>query len=363
MQRFVKMSLVLGLMLTITGCGSGNNPSAPQPTEAAPSEEATAETVEEVKEPLDLTGKWVQEDHDSDTYMVAEIRQDKIGVFFMLEGDDEPWTYWVGTYKAPEDDSETYKWVSENTYAGSGMLAATSDTKEFTYESGKLSYPITINGDSGTIHMIREDWETSADLEPAFGSMKAENSDLTALEIVDSGWILSDSKYLYYYVDLYNPSEKTAVEFPSFRITAKDANGVLLGTEDQTLSIIYPGQHFVYGFQAFSVDENPATVDFEPLDVEEHNLKDASVLGDYVPLEVINTAVRSDKLVGEIHNAGDKDYDNVVVTAIVKNQDGKLVDVITSFVDNVKAGSDTAYSASHNGIDETSTVEFHAYEW
>ena len=58
------------------------------------------------------------------------------------------------------------------------------------------------------------------------------------------------------------------------------------------MSIIYPGQDFFYGFQAFSVDETPTTVDFEIISPDDNNLKKASTLDEYSSLEVINTAER-----------------------------------------------------------------------
>ena len=50
------------------------------------------------------------------------------------------------------------------------------------------------------------------------------------LEIKDSGWTVVDDEWLYYYVDLYNPNDNSSIEYPSFRITAKDASGAILGT-------------------------------------------------------------------------------------------------------------------------------------
>ena len=49
------------------------------------------------------------------------------------------------------------------------------------------------------------------------------------LEVKESGFVMHGD-YLYCAVILYNPNENYCVEFPTFRITARDADGLLLGT-------------------------------------------------------------------------------------------------------------------------------------
>lgn len=342
-------------VLTITGCSNSS---------AADASKENNVPVEEVqKEPLDLKGLWIEEDINSESYMAAEIRDDKIGVFFILEGDDEPWTYWVGTYNAPKTSDDKYSWESTNTYAGNGMLASTAETKDFKYESGRLSYEVTINGETKTFSLIKGEWDTSNIAENAFGSVKTSQADLKSLEIADSGWFIKNEKWLYYYVDLYNPSKDVAVEYPSFRVTARDGNNILLDSTDMVLKIIYPQQHFIYGSQAFSVDEMPASVEFEPLDFEEYNLKSSSVLGEYIPLEVVNTAIRAEKLVGEVHNPTNNDYDMAIVIAIARNSAGDLLDVESTFINDIKAGDTVAFSMRHDNLDETVEIKYYAYEW
>lgn len=346
---------LLTVLILLSGCSSKTELSTNNQTES----------VETTVEPLDLAGLWIQEDKDDrESYMVADIRDEgKIGVFFIMENDEQPWTYWVGTYEKPSNEVEEYSWVSENTYAGNGMLASSAETKEFSYKNGKISYSVTIQGETGTVTLIRGDWDTSNIPESAFGSVKTSQADFTSLEIKDSGWMLKNNEWLYYYVNLYNPSKEIAVEFPGFKITARDSEGILLGSDEQILSIIYPGEEFIYGSQAFSVDEMPSTVEFTPLDFEEYNLKNISVLSDFTPLEVINTAVRSDKLVGEIYNPNSTDIDLVAITAICKNSNGDLLDIETTFVNDVKATGNTAFSINNSGIDENATIEYYAHEW
>lgn len=167
----------------------------------------------------------------------------------------------------------------------------------------------------------------------------------------------------YNFLDVYNPNKDLVVEFPTIRITARDANGALLGTEDQTLSVIYPEQDFVHGFQAFEVEEIPETVEFEALKPEEYNLSKASVKEEYKPLEAVNVAVRSNKIVGEVNNPNNRNFENSVVTVICKNKAGEVVGIETTFVDDVKAGGNTPFEISVYDTSDIASFEAFANQW
>ena len=373
MKRVFVLLFVTILLLNMVGCGSASSNIEETDRESV-SEASTSQVQEsaakqpevasEVAEPIDLTGLWVQEDSDGKTYMAATIREDgKIGVFFIIEGDDTPWTYWVGTYESPTDGKKNFSWVSENTYDGNGLFASSADTKEFTYKDDKISYPMTIQDQSGFLTLVRGEWDTSKIPDSIFLAEKANKAEFQNVEIADSGWFLKNNEWVYYYVVLHNPNDKIAVEYPSFRITARGSDGVLLGTAEQTLSVIYPGQDFVFGSQAFSVDEMPDTVEFEMLDAEDYNLKNVSVLAAYKPLEVVNAAVKSNNLLGEITNPNDYAIDMVAVVAICKNSAGEIVGIENTYVDDVKAGSTTPFSTFAFLEDDVETVECFANQW
>ena len=373
MKKKLSILLVITMViLTIVGCGGGASTDTTSTTSAnadakaesnGTATETATEKVEEKVEPLDLTGLWIQ-NNGKESYMTGIIKEDgSMGLFFILEGDDTPWTYWIGTYDAPTDDKDEYSWTSTNTYGGNGLLASSADTKDFKYKDGKITYEVSMQGETMDVELIRGEWDTSNIPSSAFTSVKVDTADVKPLELKDSGWFVKSGEWLYYYVDIYNPNEDIAVEYPSFRITARDSSNVLLGTEDQTLSIIYPGHHFIYGSQAFSVDEIPDKVEFEMLDPEDYNLKSASGLGEYKNLEVVNTGLRSEKFVGEINNPNDQDYDTVAVVVICKDASGNVVNIENTFVDDVKGGTTTPFDISTYSKDEFDTMEFYANQW
>lgn len=369
-----RVSLILALLMLaalLTACGSeaavseSTDVATAEPT-AVPevekaSEEAETAVEPESAEPLDLTGLWFQKGADSEG-IAATIQGDTIGVFFIIEGDDSPWTYWVGTYAAPTEDTDTYSWTSDNTYTGNGLLASDADTKEFSYKDGELSFEVSIQGETGTITLIRGDWDTS-NLPYSALISDADSSDVLPIEIRESGWVIASGDYLYYFVKLYNPNADVAIEFPSFRITAKDGDGVLLGTEDQTCAIIYPQEEMVYGSQAFSVDEQPASVEFEVLSVEDYNIKNADMLDAYSPMSAVNVAIRSDKVVGEINNPNDYEFDNVSITVLMRDEGGELIGILHTFASDVAANGTTPFDVSNYSCKDAASCEVYLCQW
>ena len=171
-----------------------------------------------------------------------------------------------------------------------------------------------------------------------------------------------DDEWLYYYVDLYNPNDNSSIEYPSFRITAKDASGTILGTDDQTCSIIYPKQDFVYGSQAFRVDGIPDTVEFSALPVEDYNVKKSST-DKYKPLEAVNTAVRSDKIVGEIKNDNNDTFDDAVVVMLLKDGSENIVGIDNTYVEKVAANSTTPFDMDIPEDVNYASFEIYVNQW
>lgn len=188
------------------------------------------------------------------------------------------------------------------------------------------------------------------------------------IEIKEFGYSLSGD-YLYYSIHLYNPNDSYIVKLPSFRITARDASGVPLGTEEQTLMEIYPLHDSWHAFMGFSVEEEPATVDVEVLPSKDYNIKKVSSAEhkEFKPLEVINTAIRDGsigkKLVGEVKNDNDYEIKRAVVSIVFRDENGALIGGDSCFVENVPAGGTAAFEDSLYIKFITDTYEVYADNW
>jgi hypothetical protein len=189
---------------------------------------------------------------------------------------------------------------------------------------------------------------------------KTISDEFKPLEIIESSYSIRN-EYLFYAVIMHNPNEKLAVEFPSFRITARDENDLLIGTQDQVLSIIYPQQDFAYGSLGFEVDQQPAKVDIEVLEPNDYNITSVEMLEHpiFIPLEIVGVNKRDNSILGEVSNLNDYDIDSAVVTVIFKDADGNIIDGDLTFIDKVPAGGKTPFEI--RGYSDWTTDNYDVY--
>lgn len=112
---------------------------------------------EEPKEPVDLTGTWQSENNDG-SYQEAVITEDTIEINWVSDDGDTKSIYWVGTFTAPTEYTEEYKWTSDRDEEKTdfALLASTDDTKEFTYKDEILSYEVSALGTTTTLELERK---------------------------------------------------------------------------------------------------------------------------------------------------------------------------------------------------------------
>ncbi|MDE7243265.1 MAG: DUF5067 domain-containing protein [Oscillospiraceae bacterium] len=94
-------------------------------------------------EPLDLTGEWMQKNTPEDVQrQVIRITADTIEVYWVPEGGEGYALYWAGTYEAPANAREPYRWksVNDRERTGESESGETDKTKKFTYKDGLLTY-------------------------------------------------------------------------------------------------------------------------------------------------------------------------------------------------------------------------------
>lgn len=209
--------------------------------------------------------------------------------------------------------------------------------------------------------------EFSSDLEsgPSVVIIESESD----LEITKAGYTVSNG-YLYIAVVMHNTSDKNAVEFPTFRCTARGVNGEILGTMEQVLNIIYPGQDYVWAALGFEVSENPEKVEFEAVDPNDYNVKDASLLShpEYVSLEIQNVTcvpgeTLGDKISGEVYNPNNYDIDQAVVTVVLKDKSGTMLGGELTFIQKLKANSKVPFEIYLFSGFSYSDYEVYANSW
>lgn len=191
------------------------------------------------------------------------------------------------------------------------------------------------------------------------------SSEFLPLEVREFGYSVTQKGYLYIAAILHNPNTDYCIEFPSFRVAARDADGILLGSDEQVLSVIYPQQDFCYAGLMFEVEDNPATVDIEAIVPNDYNIVKPQNLDypSYEPLAIINSVIREDRAMGEIHNSNDFDIDSAVVAIIYRDESGKIIGGDSTFVSNISASGNTPFDFSiHSGV-PTDNYDIYANIW
>ncbi len=363
MKRLHAIVLVLALTLALTACGSGINAPSGNAKITSNDDDSTNTSDAVV---LDLSGGWKQANSNSETsYQIAMISDGTIEVYWKTD-DDTTSLYWAGTYIAPTSEINKYSWdsVNDKSRTDAALLASGDDTKTFTYKEGVISYSVTALGVTTTVELERSD-DINIQVQKAVSV-----GDLLPLELVESGYAIKDgfdTYYIQYALVVKNPNTERAVRFPNVRITARDADGTILGTEDIVGSSILPEGTWYSAFQGPSVESEPATVDFELVQPDESDW----VLPDFIdnagePLSVENSAKRKDKIVGEVVNSNDFDINSVAVVVLFRDDSGKLLAGETTYTDKVSAGGKIPFEISLWGADDgyiTDNFEVHAYPW
>ena len=182
------------------------------------------------------------------------------------------------------------------------------------------------------------------------GGGEQEASGPKELKLVDCGYSYIDG-YLYYAVVIKNPNEDIMMEFPSLRITARDEEGNVIATEDQTFGEIHAGQTFEYASLGLELSEAPTNVDFEILPFDDYGIieEDSSEYANIKKLTVNNVTASVDSIgwptySGEIVNDNEYDISSVAVSVLYRDSDNKLIGGDTTYVDNVVANGKTPFT-------------------
>ncbi len=174
---------------------------------------------------------------------------------------------------------------------------------------------------------------------------------------------------LYYAAVIKNELADTAIQFPEFRVTARDASGNPLRVDTHSLTALYPDQAAAWASYGTPVSEVPATVEVELVDPALYNLIKPIKLSHpvYLSMEVQGAKLIKDEytaaIVGELHNPNDYDIENAKLTALFRDSEGALVYGAEGFCQSIKAGGKVAFEISAIGALATDTYEVFAMPW
>ena len=369
------LAIILGTTVML-GCGGGSESKQPQQETSADVQndtktEENADSIEEVVEPLDLTGNWAQKGKEgSDSFQAGYIKDGIIELFWISDGGDTHMLYWSGSYEAPTSADDEYAWesVNDKIKTDSALMASGDDSKTFNYKNGEISYEVSIMGQTGTVTLVRSDNDYTS-FAPAGGS-SGEAQDGQQIELVESGYSLdSNDGYVsvYYAVKIYNPNEEYAIEFPKIQITAKSEDGKILKTEEQVLNSIAANDTIIYGNKVSYEGEEADSVEISVSNGKNdymHQSGSGVIRQEQLAISNVseNVGEYETTYTGEVTNNSTEDLSTVAVIVIYKNGD-EMIGGDATYIDDLSSGSTKPFEISEYSNLEYESFEIYALQW
>ena len=152
MRKLLSLT-VAATLLALTACGtSESGQSASDSAQNGQSQSASSE-----REAPDYVGTWKQKGADGeegeDAWLEASITADTIRVDWVMESGADRMLFWSGSFDPEAAAEGTVVSQRDNAAMDPELLASGDDTKEFVFKENSFSFPITVQGEHGTIEM------------------------------------------------------------------------------------------------------------------------------------------------------------------------------------------------------------------
>jgi hypothetical protein len=208
-------------------------------------------------------------------------------------------------------------------------------------------------------------------LTPTITVATSANSEVapSPLELIETGFTVVEGPFVEYGFILKNPNTSMGAILPTVRITMRDSNDGVIGTDEQMLFRIMPGETVAWGGQANPNGKIPVKVEFEVLDPGDkwRPANQMDPVG-FKPFEVVglqaNTTDFGTSFTGELNNPNDTAFKQIAVSVILRDNTGKIVVGYTGFVDQLSANGKVHFEVDSLGkVPEYATFEAYAQPW
>lgn len=225
-----------------------------------------------------------------------------------------------------------------------GLTGGFSSDKSKSNNSNSESVSIVENKDT-TKQENNKETKTEQKTSVSLGDNTVVNNN-EYIEIKEVGYTRSSS-YLTCVVTISNSSQK-AIEYPSFRVTAYDKDGKILGSEERVLSLLYPNHIMVDEGTLIKMSEEPDKIEVTMLEPDDYKIKDVSTLEhpQYNEMKCQNISVNSDKVTGEVYNPNDYKMEQAKITIVFRDDNNKIINSESTFVDNIPANGKVPFDIS-----------------
>ncbi|WP_432485818.1 hypothetical protein [Kineococcus esterisolvens] len=175
-----------------------------------------------------------------------------------------------------------------------------------------------------------------------------------------------EEKYLHWAALLRNPNTTHYGAFPVITVTARDAGGQVLATHQQTLNALPPGADIAWAgllnapAEPAVLEVTYATVDWYPTQTTPADYPSFTATG------IQRTGENhSRKVVGELANPFSEAVGSMAVTALYRDDSGKLLTGTTGYVNALPASGTVPFSVMDlTGLpQQPATIEVYGMPW
>ncbi|WP_432519768.1 hypothetical protein [Kineococcus sp. SYSU DK006] len=176
----------------------------------------------------------------------------------------------------------------------------------------------------------------------------------------------AEGVFLHWAALLNNPNTSHYGAFPVITVTARDAGGQVLATQQQTLNALPPGADIAWA-GLLQAPEQPTAVEVTYAAVDWYPTK--TTAADYPPFTASGVQRSGDaysrQVVGELINPYPAAVGSMAITALYRDGDGRLLTGATGYVDALPAAGTLPFSVMDiTGLaQQPAGIEVHAMPW
>lgn len=194
------------------------------------------------------------------------------------------------------------------------------------------------------------------------------------LKIADHGYYIeppysgADSVYMHYCGIIHNPNKTLMASYPKITVTISNPDGTVIATGSQTGSSVMPEDTVtLIGMMRIPVglitDETMSNMKLSVDDFVSANLKQIPRTTDFEISHVTEQPGSQNFITGTIANLTADTVDSVNLSMVMR-QDGKIVFIENTFVDDLLPGEATAFQFDrYSAWPEHDTIEISAQVW
>lgn len=188
------------------------------------------------------------------------------------------------------------------------------------------------------------------------------------LELVESGWSVSQRGYVSYAFALRNTSTTLQVQYPEVAITGRAKDGSIVFSQTQALNMAFPNQT-VYDAGQAGEGTAPETVDFTVLNPDTYNVAKAHGTAAF-PISGISKIDNRDggtTFNGEVRAVADgfkpSDGQQIKISLVLRNAQNAIIYGDIAFVDWPGNGRSTPFSITVYDLPKYVSYDLYAQIW